>query len=445
MVRKLSLAGIFILAGSVLSIAEGSNPYSEGFSFEIVAFPGKYYFETYSVYGNETVYLLANRNNIITPKNILFEKNMSLNKLLRRLDILDITEAGTLEISKSGRIYRVVEQENYVVYNNPGFFEYKWGVFRGSKAIEEYRLYLDSLKEYEKKLQIYTAYVESLKEQAALVMMQLIGDERFEEAEKYKKFIENSIEKLPTPQKPAYSLSQPNAGFIINLEKGEYEICFKDRRGNIFEGSEKKLIIFTNIGDAGVGYDVIPEKKWTRGEYNSEPSTVIYVNGSADIYLIPYFQKKFNDEYFSKLTDNQGRGNNNFYRWEKTERVPESRILISRDNGKNYESIKEMPYLVELTEEARLGYNIIPFDEIKYPSRTPSFSAFNIQVLGNKDRIILYASDLNNRQLNNSKREIRSVGSRIPAIFFVVSFLPMFFALLIISRKVRAIRYKDFE
>jgi hypothetical protein len=220
------------------------------------------------------------------------------------------------------------------------------------------------------------------------------------------------------PERPQYYTVPPakvQEAFIVNLPPGEYLINFILTDGRVLEGSEKMVVSFERRRSDGVGFDIIPGDRWTRPVQNKTTSSVIYVDGSTDLYLRPFYQDEFNDLYYKRMVSNDNIGNLNLYNWVKIQQVPGARLEIE-EGGKSKKIVEEEQFMVEQTEGSGLGYKIIPFDSsVRRSDEKPSLIAFHIplsesrrmfklRVFG-KDDVVLSGSQRQVRVLDKSGRE----------------------------------------
>ena len=118
--------------------------------------------------------------------------------------------------------------------------------------------------------------------------------------------------------------------FILNLDPGTYSIRLVNPDGTVMESSEKTVIVHDRSRSNGIGFEVIPGDRWTRPESSVTPSSVLYVDGSADLYLRPFFEEEFNDLAYEKTINNAARATRTSPGGSASSR---SRMRRSRSNG----------------------------------------------------------------------------------------------------------------
>jgi hypothetical protein len=253
-----------------------------------------------------------------------------------------------------------------------------------------------------------------------------------------------AIEPPPEPKKPDEFVVPPyqvRTGYILNLPTGEYSIHLETENGNVIEYSDKKLIVFEQNRTKGIGYEVIPGDKWTRPEESKTPHSVIYVDGSTDLYFRPFFENEYNDHYYKKLSDNNESGNPNIMTWVRNKQIPRATIKAYRGpiaENTPTEELTEEPYFVEQRAGSALGYNIIPYDpEGKHKDRDPSLIAYHLSLdNSNANKIHLKVLDEEGQPYKGSSREIRILNEDKPNITLIVlSIIPLVAMIVVLLRR----------
>ena len=223
-----------------------------------------------------------------------------------------------------------LQMQQYTYFNVRGEYELNWKVAVGDAAAAEMKRYADSadaymkaVEEYQRKNQDYDQRIQDLGIRAS----------RLKAAGKDVSGILAEMRTLPRPEPPrqperyAVPPSELQQAFILNLAPGTYGIRLRDPDGTIMEGTEKRLVVHQRRRSGGVGFEIIPSDKWTRPVESRTPSSVIYVNGTADIYLRPFFEDELNDFAYEKTLNNAARGNPNVEKWVRIQQVPHATDL----------------------------------------------------------------------------------------------------------------------
>ena len=198
-------------------------------------------------------------------------------------------------------------------------------------------------------------------------------------------------------------------GFILNLPAGRYTVRLINPDGTIAEGSERAVIVHTRGRTGGVGFEIIPSDKWTRPAASVTPSSTIYANGAADLYLRPFFEDEYNDLFYARTVDNAAPGNSSIARWVRVQQVPRAGIIVKRP-GRDPEKLSEKPFVVEQSQGNALGYTITPWDPNgSGKDKQPNLVAFPVPLRDGVTRVSLSAVDARGEPLAGSGREIRIV------------------------------------
>ncbi len=223
--------------------------------------------------------------------------------------------------------------------------------------------------------------------------------------------------------------------YLVNLPAGEYDIRFKTEVGFIVEGSEKKVVIYKKNTETSVGYEIIPENKWTRSVVSDRPESVIYLDGSTDLYLQCFYQDQYNDFFHSKTLNVTNKGNPESMKWFRVIQIENAGIELKYENG-SYTTINAEPFIVEQKEGSSLGYSILPYKaEIAQSGAEPSLIAFHLPLDKDVKKIQFHAVDEDGNVIRNSYRQVRVLSVyRGGIISLVLSLLPVLLYVLIIIR-----------
>ena len=411
--------------------------------YTILAFNGKDYSPTFSGEFSDAIYLIAGVDNFLSVRKTLVYYWPITGEWKTDTESLNVLFEGRLELKTGGEDPRMLEQKKYTYYNIRGEYELNWKVDQGEKAEEAWaryqdilNAYWDSVQEYQKAKYVYDLMFQEL--------IKKIGDLR--EAGKDVSEILKRLETLHPPEQPEYPKDYivPPAtvqeAFILNLPVGEYSIRFFTEEGAVMENSERRVVVFNKRRDQGIVLEVIPGDKWTRPVESKRPASVLYMDGSTDIYLRPFFQQEYNDLFYEKLKKNDSRGNPNLMKWVRIQQVPEARIEVI-GSDRNPVTVLEKPYYVEQVKGAALGYRIVPYDpEGAHKDRDPSLKAFYIPISGGERRIKLRVRDKMENVLAGSERQIRiirSPGTGTGTVLIVLALLPLLAMAIVRSRRSR--------
>jgi hypothetical protein len=427
---KRPLASFLLLLLLPLSTALADVPVrSEQLIWSILAFNGRDYSPTFTPESSDTIYIVAGSDNIFSAQKTLLYWWPITSEWKTDATSLNVQFPGTLELRDSrGKVTRNQLQE-YTYFNVKGRYEQNWKVVTGEAALTEvakyktlYAAYFDAVRDFQTKSAAYDNEIQSL-------------SSRIQELRGAGMDVASLLTRMKTlhapeePARPAYYAVPPvelQQAFILNLGPGSYSIRLVNPDGSVMEGAEKRLIVHDKRRANGIGFEVIPSDKWTRPETSVTPSSVVYVDGSADLYLQPFFEEDFNDLAYEKTRNNAALGNPNIFKWVRIQQVPQSHIVLAKA-GAIPVTLAEQPFLVEQATGSSLGYTIVPFDPAgAQKDKEPSLIAFRVAVDRNVPVMRFHALDGAGAPLEGSERHIRVVGKMHTGwLLLVLSLMPL--------------------
>jgi len=411
--------------------------------YSIKAFNGKDYSDTFCGENSDTIYLIADQDNFITARKTLVYYWPITGDWKTDTSALNYPFEGTLELTAKGGESRIISPERYTYYNVQGEYELNWEVATGDEAEKAWQHYLGLIDQYRQA----TSEYQQAKMTFDLMMNELT--KMITEMRNAGTDVTELVEKLktlrsPEPPKPPDDYIVPPSpvqnAFILSLPRGEYNIRFINEDDAVMEGSEKRVVVFEKRRADGIGFEVIPGDKWTRPVESKSPSSVLYVDGTTNLYLRPFFQDEFNDLYYQKMIKNDAKGNPSLMNWVRIQQVPGSRIELT-GNSHASEVILEEFFYVEQTKGSALGYKIVPFDpEGAHKGRDPSLIAFKVTV--NRERSLIWFKLLDKSGLNmtGSSRQVRVIiKSRWQPVLLLLCLLPLL--AMAVVRMIRSRKY----
>jgi hypothetical protein len=440
--KKLLILSLFLLLSSA-SLRADVPIREEQLIYSILAFNGKDYAGTFSGEDSDTIYLIADVDNVLTVRKTLVYFWPITQELKIDTEALDQVFNGTLELYARGMQGKKIEMVDYTYYNIQGEYELNWNVATGEEAHTICTRYSETIEAYWQALADYQqqqAAFEMLVNQITLKSNELKETGKDKEASILLEHLQ-TLEPPVEPKSPTKYIIPPvpvQEGFFVNLPPGEYHIRFVNVDGTVMEGSERRVITFKKRRENMAGLEIIPGAKWSRPVESKTPSSVLYVNGTTDLYLRPFFQDEYNDLYYEKMRKNDSRGNPNIMKWVRIQQVPQARIIVDRPQGKR-EIIHENAFVVEQAKGSSLGYTIVPYiPKGAHKDREPNLRAFHLPLNTQSGVIHLMVQDKNRNTLPGSERQIRIVASsRKDIMLLSISLTPVLVMIVVVTTRRR--------
>jgi hypothetical protein len=413
----------------------------EQFVYSILAFNGKDYAGTFARQEADTIYLVADVDNFITVRNVFVYFWPITQDWKTDTSTLNIPFEGTLELSGREAEPERLGMTPYTYYNIRGEYELNWKVAKEAEADAAWQHYQGLMDAYWQSISQY--YEKRAMYEAMLNQLTITITKMRDEGKDVTSLIETlqELKAPPEPQYPTEYIVPPvpiQNAFILNLPVGEYRIRFYSEDGQILEGSERKIVAFEKRRAEAIGLEVIPGDKWTRPVESKTPSSVLYIDGSTDLYLRPFFQQEYNDLFYEKMRKNDAKGNPNLMKWVRIQQVPRARVEVTRPSSES-QMVLEEPFYVEQVKGAALGYQIVPFDpQGKHKDREPSLQAFHVPVSKDQRVIRLRVQDKDGQYLSSSERQIRVITpSRIGIVSLILAAVPLIVMIIVMTRRSR--------
>ncbi len=436
--RSIGPALLLLIAAGLASAQVPTR--REQFIYSVLAFNGRSYAGTFTTEDADAIYLVAGSESFLNARKTLVYYWPLTGNWMTDSEALNIPFEGKLELLGPGHRSRVLSPERFTFFNVRGEYELNWKVARGAEAEEAYKAYQAKVDAYWKSM---NQYYEARKVYETLIEEMGRRITRLREAGQDVKALVDRLQNLPPPQPPepprdyVTPPSEVQAAFILDLPVGEYRIRFL-LDGKVMEGSEKRLVVFDRRRRDGVGLEVIPADKWTRPVESQTPASVLYVDGTADLYLQPFFQDEFNDLYYEKLQRNDAKGNPALVKWVRMQQVPAAQLRLARPGG-GTEEVREEPFFVEQVKGASLGYKIVAYDpQGAHKGQEPSLRAFHVPIRRENGVVRVQVQDRQGSFLKGGERQIRVlVKSRLQGLLVLLAILPLFAMGVVMARRAR--------
>ncbi|MBN1698766.1 MAG: hypothetical protein JW881_14720 [Spirochaetales bacterium] len=412
----------------------------EQFIYSIHAFDGHSYKKTFCREASDTIYFLAGEDNFLsTRKTFIYYWPLSDTW---RLDtnILNYPIKGTLHITGDNIRPEAYETVLYIYTDMPASraenrspilhagadttdaFSNTLRVLKGEEAVSEYARYLSIMERYDREVEAWQQREREYQEWKRNM------DSKIRLARKEGKDVSGLVEEVQSyqfeypPSRPSYQISPPQEAFIINLPEGDYRMKLVDPENNIIEGSEKTLKVFTKKRGNSVQYMYAAGSKLTRHKITQIAGSVIYVDGSYDLFFRPSYQNEVNELFHEKLMVNDAKGNPGKTKWIRTKEITTAWIEKSVNNGP-YGIVLQDYFYADQDPEAPLGYRLVYWDsrpEAPHEYLSPSLRAFRIPIDGRTRLIDIRLRDISGRLIDTSTRRIRLVNKHSPHLLILL-------------------------
>jgi hypothetical protein len=370
----------------------------------------------------EAIYLLADRENVLSPRRTLVYFWPLSNAYKADWSAMNETVDGSLEILSGNEVVATIPQQSYVVQWPEGP-EGPQRLFTGAEAKVRYRAFEAQRRAYREALWAHNA------------AMQQYYDDLHRAREAREQGRQVVLPQEPEEPEPPALYSTPVArGAVVNLPAGQYTLRTRADDGSVVPGSEKTVIAF-GPRRQGLGYQLVPQEKWTRPERTDDPADVVYAREGTVLYLQPYLEKEYNDLYYTRLREPQSRaGRPDRWTWVHVRPFEEAGNLIL-DYGSRQVEVLPRPYRVEQLPGSALGYRVIDYDPA-VETGPPDFVAYQIFVDANHARYGLELQDNEARPVLGSRRQVRRVQNLNGWALYFLAGLPLTVGgLLVLNRR----------
>lgn len=349
----------------------------------------------------DTVYVLADRLGVLDPK--LTEVYFWPITNDYRADFTSLNELlpGRLEISQGSRVVAVLDLTEYVVQlDQSGAMgagqislgdaaRAGWERFQAERAA-----YLERLRAHSEAVAEYNRQMEALRTQTGM---------------------ESSTAPFAPPIEPApftlYS-TDVGRGFPVQLPPGDYTIRVLDAAGQTVPDSQKRLVAFAPRRH-GVGFEVVPQERWTFPEQADDPADVVYTMAGGVTYLRAFAAQEFNAEAYARLKNPQDQAATP-NRWQWVHVAPLDPVTMLVDDGARVQRLSVEEFAVEQVPGASLGYRVVPYGERgddPRPARKADLTAYRVEAPPGRATLKLHLVDADGRELPGSAREVVVVSS----------------------------------
>ena len=404
--------------------------------YGITPWTGKEYGGTFAPKGVDKIHLLAGENNVLNTLETEVYFWPITNEYMANWFESKVVIDGRLQILQDGKEIKVLERQPYVHVYPQGFYGGVSKLVVGDEAEKKYQEYQQAIDDYWKAISDYREAYAAYEQQMAEILKEV--------TETGKTYAEEELPKAPEqPEPPTLYVTGVTEAFIVNLPVGEYAIRTIDADGNTVEGTDKKLSVFEKRR-SGVGYQIIPESKWTRPVQSDDATQILYLEGTRTMYLKAFHEAEYNQHDFLRMTSLEkplaGKGAESAYMWVHEEEVPDTKVQVLQA-GEVVMEVPTKPYYVKQTPGYALGYDIVEFDaeSDEFLGRKPSCEAVKLELGPGSYQIRVV--DATGQVLKGSVRDIRSVNVVPMWQLYLLSLVPLIFGLVVVLRR-RNLRLK---
>lgn len=376
------------------------------------AFTGQRYDSVFYPQSEETIYLIADVDNVITPK--LTEVYYWSLSMEYRPDWTELDEklTGVVKITQDEKVVATLAPIDYsLLYSNL----IPHSVATGSHANDKYQAYLEETRQVADELDAY--YQESIQYQIAY--------------ENYLNEIkQGNLDAVPPelpPDPPPTSqhyVSKPENAYHINLPAGDYELELRTLEGNLVQTSRKRLHVFAPRQQS-IGYKVFVSERWTQPDIGADPQDVFYVSPGESIFIQPYFAQEFRRYDYAKLREPQQSATGRYaWQWVLTNQIEGGQLQIKNRNTQQ-QVVPFESYFVRQNPGPTLGYEIDHYDAEVAQGNEPTFSAFEFTVSDNSQIYQFALMDSSGELLQDSARVIRVLTHVNLSLLYMFAILPL--------------------
>jgi hypothetical protein len=235
--------------------------------------------------------------------------------------------------------------------------------------------------------------------------------------------------KLREPEPYRAFATEPTNGAVLRLAEGTYTIWMRGSDGQVVPGSERTIISFAPT-DAGIGYVVRPQDRWTQPVVSFGPRDTIYTIGRTDLFVQPVPVAEYEAQRFARLLRPQSFevADDTLRVWVPTMATVGdiTRASLAIENGGSAKSLPMTPYRVSQVAGSSRGYTIEEFAAEEGSPLKPDFHAMRI----GGDREVTRIELIEDGKQSPTPASARSIVRVDPAPapwLFTAAFLPLAF------------------
>lgn len=370
-----------------------------------------------------TLYLLADRPNILSPRMTEIYFWPITNEYKASWELVNEPVAGTIEILQGGQVIQSTATTSYTIHYRQRGPQVDGTLYLGAEAAQvhaeftkQQRTFRDSQASY---LQARQAWLSALPEL----------NRRAQAGEK--------VTVPPEPQAPPpidVMSNGLNDGIPITLPAGSYQIRLRGADGAIVPDSERALEVFAPRR-SGVGYMVLPETRWTTPEQVHDTSDVIVGQASSRLYLVPHAASEYPARAYALLANPQRQiGENADWTWVMGQPITEGQLEIVVDGVVTDKRVLT-PFRVQQIQGSTLGYEVRPFEPDPSQPSQPDFVGFPIAVEAAGSGYTIRMTTPTGAELAGSAHLVRTPARMTLGMLALLAAIPLVVGAAVITRR----------
>ena len=356
----------------------------------------------------DDIYILSDRTSILSPRRTNVYYWPITNEFRAAWSQLNEQVEGELEVLQGGQVVATFQQLPYTIHFSSAIASSKPRLYVGDEALAANERFQADQLAYR---QASTAYQQARAEWLeAARQAQIAGEDP------------TQLPPGPKPPTPFTTFSTGlNSGYPVNLPEGTYQIRTRRPDGSIVPESDRDLTVFDSRRTA-VGYEVVPEARWTFTEELNDLSDAILGESGTVLYLKPKIVREYPALAYERLQNPQyaGDANGAVWTWESGEAIDGGILEIVQD-GQVSERIAQESYFVKQVPGKEYGYEILRYDPDN-PDLTPrvDFQGHRLELSSDQRNYAVRLSSPGEELLVGSTREVRVVEQTpLPALLLI--------------------------
>ena len=387
----------------------------EGVVYRLDSFAIGGYAPVYAPPQVEEICLLAGADNALDPRHTLVYYWPLTREYFQAWERLDVEAGGRLEVLQGGRVLRTLTRQPVGFHtpapdSPPVLVAGEAALARRAADAERERLFSQQLAAFGQGMVRYQA---ELREYLARSRRgERVGEPPRRPAE---------------PEAPRGKVSELKSAFVLNLPAGSYALRLRAGDGTVVEGSERRLAVFAPLAGEGVGYEVLPEERWTARLAADTSGSGIYCVPGKDLFIIPHRSGLYPEDRWLRLRSPQLTGLGPRPVAVHVGALETARLVLL-DGARVVRRYELKPWYVRQVQGAELGYRIIEHDPQAAGGDSATFRAFRLrfepQEAGRRMSIALEDA-ATGVPLSAGRREVHVVGGERSAALWLVPLAPL--------------------